>query len=398
MCIRDREQEIEAPKKEKIRIQWKFSTSIFKDYKKDSDELLRKCFEFDWDCSRIQRVVKNPEQQASVKNLLWEIYPSLKEAYKHYSGLGVVGEVFSIPINTFTDFATQCNLLDDTFKLSDLDLKFIATNSSEIKTKNNPDRALTRFKFMEIMVRIAEDKYIKAGLSPNFEDAVGNLIRDCLEPYVTQFNAQKFRDEVYWKEEVDFVYKSYLQLVNQIYKKYSGRKSKPGMKKFMCLDELHTLANHAGLISEDSMVERDVDVIFNLSMMTQVDELYQNRHFEMSFVEFLEAFARIADKTALSPVGSGESESARNQPLHLKLEALLRLVYDRCLDKDTKDSIILPSGSIFNDSKKFYTPLVSLRQTNVNSSQPSTLRRIISRATINPVSYTHLTLPTIYSV
>ena len=42
---------------------------------------------------------------------------------------------------------------------------------------------------------------------------------------------------------------------------------------------------------------RDVPVIFYQSMMTRVDELSEESHINMSFVEFLEAIARIADKT-----------------------------------------------------------------------------------------------------
>ena len=36
--------------------------------------------------------------------------------------------------------------------------------------------------------------------------------------------------------------------------------------------------------------------------MTQVDELSKDRIFEMSFVEFIEAFSRIAEEAALPPL------------------------------------------------------------------------------------------------
>lgn len=47
---------------------------------------------------------------------------------------------------------------------------------------------------------------------------------------------------------------------------------------------------------DENFAERDIQLAFNLSMMTQVDELNQDRIFQMSFVEFLEAVARVAEK------------------------------------------------------------------------------------------------------
>ena len=38
-----------------------------------------------------------------------------------------------------------------------------------------------------------------------------------------------------------------------------------------------------------------MEINFNISMMTQVDEVAQDKHYQMSFVEFLEAFSRAAD-------------------------------------------------------------------------------------------------------
>ena len=36
-----------------------------------------------------------------------------------------------------------------------------------------------------------------------------------------------------------------------------------------------------------------------MSMMTQVDELDSDRHMNMTFSEFIEAIARVADQTAI---------------------------------------------------------------------------------------------------
>lgn len=49
----------------------------------------------------------------------------------------------------------------------------------------------------------------------------------------------------------------------------------------MCLDELKDVCNKAQIYDEN-FVDRDVNIAFNLAMMTQVDELDSNRIFEMS--------------------------------------------------------------------------------------------------------------------
>lgn len=39
--------------------------------------------------------------------------------------------------------------------------------------------------------------------------------------------------------------------------------------------------------------------MYNLAMMTQVDEIDKERHINMIFVEFLEAIVRVAEKTEI---------------------------------------------------------------------------------------------------
>ena len=68
---------------------------------------------------------------------------------------------------------------------------------------------------------------------------------------------------------------------------------RPGQKPFMSLEEFQKLCADANLISEN-FAARDCDLFFNLSMMTQIDELTKDRHFQMQFVEFMEAIARVA--------------------------------------------------------------------------------------------------------
>ena len=242
---------------------------------------------------------------ANVKEYLSTIYKNMKECYKYMASLNPIGDIWAISQNPFTDFINTCAMIDGKLlKLSDVDIKFIATlSSTDFKgNSRNPERGLIRYQLMEVLVRIAEEKYIKNNVEDNYTGAVKALINDHCLPYFKQFDAQKWRDDRYWNEECDDVLKYYRPVLENIYTQYSKKKVKPGQKKFMSLEELSAICKKADVYDE-FFVERDSNLAFNLAMMTQFDELGSDRIFQMSFVEFLEAVGRMADKASKNIIG-----------------------------------------------------------------------------------------------
>jgi len=73
-----------------------------------------------------------------------------------------IGEVFSMPLNPYTEFMTQIGVIDgQDLKLHAVDKNFIAVKSNkEHKGKLNPEKALLRGQFIEALVRNAEEKYM----------------------------------------------------------------------------------------------------------------------------------------------------------------------------------------------------------------------------------------------
>ena len=69
----------------------------------------------------------------------------------------------------------------------------------------------------------------------------------------------------------------------------------------MNLDEFIQLMN---LFIYTDFPVREIPVIFNISMRLQLSEIDSERHYNMTFYEFLEAFSRVIDKA--SPVPEGE--------------------------------------------------------------------------------------------
>ena len=169
----------------------------------------------------------------------------------------------------------------------------------ELKSKTNPEKALIRFQFMEVLARIAERKYIESGVTKSHFEACKRLFGDHVEKVICRFDAHLWRDR-YWNEPCDQIYKAYVPLLQHLYKKYSGAKTQPGKPKFMSSEEFKKMCRDMELIN-DNFVERDPDICFNMSMQTVVDEINTTRGQEMMFVEFLEAFARTADKASPTP-------------------------------------------------------------------------------------------------
>jgi hypothetical protein len=148
---------------------------------------------------------------------------------------------------------------------------------------------------MEFLVRCAECKYSSDKESEDLSMVlVKFFINFCDEHFKKGgYDQTVFREVRYWTEEIDFLYFTYEPLIKYFFDEFSGMKTLPGQKPFMCMEEFRMFLTSVKI--DDKVSEREVPLIFNLSMMTQIDEQISTRNTEMSFVEFLEAIARLAD-------------------------------------------------------------------------------------------------------
>jgi hypothetical protein len=157
----------------KIRTPWNFTLSVFKPYIPDNEGLLLRCFELDWSRTKIERLIKDPEQLDKVKNLCRHNYKWFRESYKFITAVDPQKDLLCISTIVFGDTVMQMDGMVDgkTLKLSDLDLEFIATKAQNIQGKQNPERALVRHNWMEIFVRLCQTKYVKNGAGgPNVKN------------------------------------------------------------------------------------------------------------------------------------------------------------------------------------------------------------------------------------
>ncbi len=59
------------------------------------------------------------------------------------------------------------------------------------------------------MFRIAEDKYIEEIKKDSYLEAIQVLYKFHLQPFFESFDSQKWREERYFKEECELVFKTY---------------------------------------------------------------------------------------------------------------------------------------------------------------------------------------------
>ena len=159
---------------------------------------------------------------------------------------------------------------------------------------------------------------------PTFKDAVIKAFEEHFLPHFKTFQCHEWRLERLWQEEIDVVYTRFFDNAKRIYEKFSGKYVQPGSKPSMSHEEFVSILERSGLLNEH-FANREAIPLFNLSMMTNIEETAKDRHLNMSFVEFLEALARVADRMELAnlqdyvPAYRGRSAFG----LDKKLECLL---------------------------------------------------------------------------
>ena len=72
--------------------------------------------------------------------------------------------VWLLQASEFSAFVDHAGLVGEGFQLSEVDTVFIACNVDMSKKKLNPERSLSRYEFMEAIVRIAHAKFNKSKL------------------------------------------------------------------------------------------------------------------------------------------------------------------------------------------------------------------------------------------
>ena len=99
------------------------------------------------------------------------------------------------------------------------------------------------------------------------------------------------------------------------------------------MDEFVQMLGDANLLNE-FFGNRECGPLWNISMMTNRDELGNERHLNMTFVEFCEAIARVADKFDMANMEDffPDYKAKHETQLDKKLESTFLQIIKNCLD------------------------------------------------------------------
>ena len=107
-----------------------------------------------------------------------------------------------------------------------MDIYFAATNFEETEQDGNDDRALIRFEFLEILIRIVRGKYIETKKELTIADGLERLITEHILPTKdTGYTWQAFRNDHLWEYQVNELFETNLHLIEALYKQLKKLKT-----------------------------------------------------------------------------------------------------------------------------------------------------------------------------
>lgn len=168
-----------------------------------------------------------------------------------------------------------------------------------------------RFEFIELLVRIAHEKFVRFDECKTYYEAFKKLIDEHVIPYGEPHQWQEYREQTIWTLDVNDVLLMNLDTLRTIYESYNHPS-----KNFMIMDDFIDLFMKK---TELNLQERELIYSFGMSKMTIINENSEEGdrlYNRLLFVEFLEAIARVAEEHF-------HDSELKNLELHHKIEHIL---------------------------------------------------------------------------
>lgn len=130
------------------------------------------------------------------------------------------------------------------------------------------------------MIRLCNDKYIRAGVHATMPDAL-NALNQQLQDLFNRFDqAQEWRKLRYWLQKVDIMIHDRLAMFKLLYKYTCKLSKKPQQYKYdyVSAQDFKDIFTQSKIIC-DELTEKECYLVFLQSMQTQKDELFSPKHF-----------------------------------------------------------------------------------------------------------------------
>jgi hypothetical protein len=125
-------------------------------------------------------------------------------------------------MNEFTSFVRKAKFIDKNLKQYQIDNHFVMVNFEEVDQGDNPNKALIRFEFIEMLVRMAKDKYFRPGIASSVTEAFEMVIEKNLMPITVAHEWHGWREKELWTVECNDVIQANLDGLKKVYNYYTS--------------------------------------------------------------------------------------------------------------------------------------------------------------------------------
>ena len=234
-------------------------------------------------------------------------YARITNIFYFYSGCSSTYPMLSM--NDFTSFAKLTGILDhDVISLAALDLALVATCMSSHEYVNSARLDMTRYEFLEMIVRVANEMFRETKVVKTTSQAIEKLLESLVYPNARYTDGAVFRNNHCYDHRVNKLLQLNQMQIQKVFDSFTHAK-----KKHITLAECQTYVRRVGLNINEMMI----GAIYAECLMTIVDTIRDlQRPNQMKYVEFLVFLCRVAHEHYQ------QTEHAQ-EPLCIKLDQLL---------------------------------------------------------------------------
>ncbi|GAQ85604.1 hypothetical protein KFL_002440100 [Klebsormidium nitens] len=296
--------------------EFKVTRSIFAPRKKECDarsyfhhaRLEDKIFEVDWTRiakkTRFMKTLGSADDVARLRVVLRNNFMNIMHIFDYF-GTMEISEPYAIQLKAYDLWLKSSKIPDETSaacKMTDCERVFISSNyeydKNTLESEINDDNSLTRFEFIEALIRLAVAKYGDVSRKLNTPEAVERLLREHVfpnSPVPLDVDQNAFRKNQLYRPEIDAVFRAHEPLLRAIFGYYKGIRTMPNNPgRYMELPHWLDLVSDVRLL-DPAPGAPETKGLFVYSRMLVADELLDHdRAVSCTFIDFLEMLARMA--------------------------------------------------------------------------------------------------------
>ena len=155
--------------------------SVFAKWRADSVSSIQSAYNEDIKLWKGYRFIKSEDDKADTEEVLRKYYSPLKDVFIYIASQSSWPNIGQLD---FCDLANKAKFLDHFVNISSCDRSFIAANL-KVEGSTAPSNGLKRFEFLEILVRLANIKYLESKIVKTYAEATEKLITDCILAHYT---------------------------------------------------------------------------------------------------------------------------------------------------------------------------------------------------------------------